>query len=125
MAVDLTTGNQCRLTTHIPQFIEQVACLFPTDATRLDTGAGQVTGLGIVREGQISHRHHLTHQFHLTLGHTVIQLSAVAEDRINEDNRTVLALFLTVTCHEFGLFFTEHQTGADGIKRETQFLPNG
>ena len=64
--------------------------------------------------------------FYRTFTHGITALcQKLLRGGINEDNRTVLALFLTVTCHEFGLFFTEHQTGADGIKRETQFLPNG
>ena len=68
---------------------------------------------------------HLTHQFYLALGHTVIEPSAVAKDGIHEDCGAQRSLFLAVARHQSCLFVAEHQTCADGIERETEFFPYG
>ena len=48
LAINLTTGNQGRLTAYLTQFIEQIASLAPADAFHLDGGVGKITGLRIV-----------------------------------------------------------------------------
>ena len=68
---------------------------------------------------------HLAHQFYLPFCHTVIEPSTIAEDGVDEDRRALSTLFLAVAGHKLGLFLTEHQTRADGIKREAELLPYG
>ena len=125
LAINFATRDECRLTADIAQFVEQVACFFPADAFHLDRCVGQITGLCIVGEGQVSHADHLAHQFHLFLGHTVIEPSSVSEDGIYEDPGALFALFPTVSSYELGLFVAEHQSCADGIETEAEFFPYG
>ena len=124
LTIDLTTRNQCRQAADATQFVKQRTSLFPGNTLHVDRRIRQVAGLGIVREGQMGHGDHFTHQFHLPIGHTVVEPSAITENRIHKDRCSQSPLFLTVAGHKFGLFFTEHQTCTDGIKREPEFFPD-
>ena len=125
LPLDLTTGNEQGLTADAAHPVYQLFCLHPRDAFHLDGGIGEITGLGIVGEGEVGHADHLPHEFHLTFGHAIVEPSAIAEDGIDEDGGAQCALFSAIASHEFGLFLAEHQARADGVEAEAQFLPDG
>ena len=73
----------------------------------------------------MGHTDHLAHALHGCFRYTVIQFSLVAHDRIYEDHRTVGSLLTTVGSHNLCLSLTGNETGGNGIKSETEFLPHG
>ena len=91
----------------------------------MDRCIGQIAGLGIVRECEMRHRHHLAHEFHLSLSDAIIKTTAITKDRVYKNRRSQGTLFLAVASHHPGLFIAEHQTRTDGIEREAQFFPHG
>ena len=124
LTVDLTAGDDHRLTAYLAQSVEECLGLFPRDTLHVDRGIGEVTGFGIVWEGEMGHRHHFAHQFHLSLGDTVIEPSAVAEDGVYKDGSAQGALFLAVASHEFRLIVAEHEACTDGVEGKSELFPH-
>ena len=123
LSVNLTAGDEHRFAADAAQFVQEFACLIPGDTLHLDGCACQITGFGIVREGQIGDSYHIAHQFYLPFCHTVIEPSTVAEDGIYKYRCSLCALFLAVACYQFCLLVAEHQSSADSVNREAKFFP--
>ena len=123
LSLDTGTGDNGRAATDVAQTAEHLTGLIPRHSLLTVGCRRQVASFGIVRECQVGHADHLSHQLHRALRDTVVQSSAVAHDRVDEDGGATTTLLRAVGGYKLGLLLTEHQSRTDGIKREAEVLP--
>lgn len=123
--IDTGTGDYHRSGTQRNDGVEHATSLVPRESLFAIGGIGEQTGLGVVREGEVGHTDHLAHQLYLTMGHTVVETTGIAHDRIDEDSGALFVQLLAIVGDERGLLLTEHQSGANGIETETKLAPHG